>query len=273
MTLLDHDLNRLHRTSGDDIAGSESIISVRDVTRTFGHGEKTVGALAGIDLDVRRGEMVALLGTSGCGKSTLLAILAGLDRPTSGTAVVSGRIGLMFQEAALFPWLTVRGNIETALRLRGVTRRDRRARAEELIAAVHLDGFGERRPHELSGGMRQRAALARALAQDVDVLLMDEPFAALDASTRVLLHTELERQWEQRGLTIVFVTHDVREAVRLGDRVVLIGSRPGRVIAEFSVELERPRRVDDISVNLLADQIASQMQFTQQLATQRDADR
>ena len=259
MTLLDHDLNHPH--SVDSIAPSDIIISARNVTRAFGHGDDAVVALAGIDLDVRRGEMVALLGSSGCGKSTLLAILAGLDRPTSGTAVVSGRIGLMFQEAALFPWLTVRGNIETALRLRGVARHDRRARAEELIAAVHLDGAGERRPHELSGGMRQRAALARALAQDVDVLLMDEPFAALDASTRALLHTELERQWEQRGLTIVFVTHDVREAVRLGDRVVLLGSRPGRVTAEFSVDIERSQRVDDVSVNLLADQIGSRMQF------------
>ena len=224
MTLLDRDLNDVHGTALDGSKNSEFIISTRGVTRTFGQGDRAVVALGGIDLDVRRGEMVALLGTSGCGKSTLLAILAGLDRPSSGTALVSGRIGLMFQEAALFPWLTVRGNIETALRLRGVARRERRARASELIAAVHLDGFSERRPHELSGGMRQRAAIARALAQDVDVLLMDEPFAALDALTRELLHSELERQWIDRGLTIVFVTHDVREAVRLGDRIVLLGS-------------------------------------------------
>ena len=234
-------------------------ITVTGVSRVFGRGESRVVALDGVDLLVRHGEIVSLLGASGCGKSTLLGILAGLDQPTSGTATVRGRTGLMFQESALFPWLTVRGNVETALRLRGMARRDRRGAAEELLASVHLHGFGDRRPHELSGGMRQRAALARALAQDADVLLMDEPFAALDAITREVLHAELERQWSERGLSIVFVTHDVREAVRLGDRVVLLSSRPGRVAAEFAVPLERPRQMADRAVNELAAEITARL--------------
>jgi NitT/TauT family transport system ATP-binding protein len=237
------------------------IISVAGVTRAFGHGDARVVALDGVDLQVKRGEIVSLLGASGCGKSTLLGILAGLDGASSGTATVEGRVGLMFQESALFPWLTVRGNIETALRLRGVPRRQRRAEAERLLDSVHLHGFGERRPHELSGGMRQRGALARALAQDADVLLMDEPFAALDAITREVLHAELERHWTERGLTIVFVTHDVREAVRLGDRVVLMSSRPGRVKAEFDVTLARPRRFDDPAVVELASRITAELQL------------
>jgi NitT/TauT family transport system ATP-binding protein len=144
----------------------------------------------------------------------------------------------------LFPWLTVAGNIELALRLRGVGKAERRARAQELLVTVHLDGFGQKRPHELSGGMRHRVALARAFAQDADVLLMDEPFGALDAMTRDILHAELERLWVDRGLTIVFVTHNVREAARLADRVIALSSRPGRVIETFDVDIERPRRIE-----------------------------
>jgi NitT/TauT family transport system ATP-binding protein len=165
----------------------------------------------------------------------------------------------MFQDSALFPWLTVRGNVETALRLRGVPRRERAAHAAALLESVHLGGFGERRPHELSGGMRQRAALARALAQGAEVLLMDEPFGALDAITREILHGEVERQWSEHHLTIVFVTHDVREAVRLGDRVVLLSSRPGRVVAEFRVELPRPRSLESAAVNDLAVEITAEL--------------
>ena len=151
----------------------------------------------------------------------------------------------MFQEAALFPWLTVARQHRARAALDGVPKARRRQRAEELLELVHLEGFGNKRPHELSGGMRQRVALARALAQDADVLLMDEPFGALDAMTRDLLHDELERIWRERGLTVLFVTHNVREAVRLGDRVVLLSSRPGRVAEEFHVASDRPRRMDD----------------------------
>jgi NitT/TauT family transport system ATP-binding protein len=215
-------------------------------------------ALDDVDLTVGVGEFVCLVGASGCGKSTLLNLIAGLDRPTSGTVTVpGGRPTLLFQEAALLPWLTAAGNVELALRLRGVAKRERRARAEALLELVHLGGMGERRPHELSGGMRQRVALARALAQEPDVLLMDEPFGALDAMTRDLLHDELERIWSETGKTIVFVTHNVREAARLGDRIVLLTSRPGRVAAEFPVDIARPRRIEAPDVSALAGDVTA----------------
>jgi NitT/TauT family transport system ATP-binding protein len=166
---------------------------------------------------------------------------------------------MLFQESALFPWQTARKNIELALKLRGVGRTDRRSRAGELIDLVHLKGFGDKRPHELSGGMRQRVALARALAQDADVLLMDEPFGALDAITRDLLHDELERVWQETGVTIVFVTHNVREAVRLGDRVLLLSSRPGRIVDEFPVTFERPRRIESPEVAAFSSTIVDRL--------------
>ena len=169
------------------------------------------------------------------------------------------RTGLMFQEAALFPWLTVRGNVEIALKLAGVPRAERRSRAAELLDMVHLGDFAKRRPHELSGGMRQRVALARALAQDADVLLMDEPFGALDAMTRDRLHDELEALWSTTGKTVIFVTHNVREAVRLGDCVVLLASRPGRVAAVYDVTIPRPRRIDSPEVATLAATITDQL--------------
>ena len=215
-------------------------------------------ALDDVHLEVRRGELLALVGASGCGKSTLLNLVAGLDRPTSGQVTVpGGRPTLLFQEAALLPWLTAAGNVELALRLRGVGRAERRERAAELLDLVHLGGMGERRPHELSGGMRQRVALARALAQEPDILLMDEPFGALDAMTRDLLHDELERIWSETGVTILFVTHNVREAARLGDRIVLLTSRPGRVAAEFAVDIERPRRIESPAVSRLATEVTA----------------
>lgn len=236
------------------VAPPAPAVVVRDVVKEFGR-RPPVRALDGISLDVAPGEFVCLVGASGCGKSTLLNLVAGLDEPTSGRVAVAGRTAVMFQEAALFPWLTVRGNVELALELDGVGRRERAERARELIELVHLSEFADRRPHELSGGMRQRVALARALARDGDVVLMDEPFGALDAMTRDLLHDELERIWLRRRGAVLFVTHDVREAVRLGDRVVVLSSRPGRVAAEFAVALSRPRRKDDPAVARLAGEI------------------
>jgi NitT/TauT family transport system ATP-binding protein len=165
----------------------------------------------------------------------------------------------MFQDSALFPWLTVRDNVALPMRLAGVGKAERRERAEELLASVHLAGQGKRRPHELSGGMRQRVALARALAQEADVLLMDEPFGALDAMTRDLLHDELERLWQQHGFTVMFVTHNVREAARLGDRIVLLTSRPGRVAETFPVENQRPRRIDSPAVSTLAAEVTDRL--------------
>jgi NitT/TauT family transport system ATP-binding protein len=241
-------------------AKARPVVSVAGVTKIFGSGSQQVVALEGVTLDVDKGEFVCLLGASGCGKSTLLNLIAGLDKPTVGQVDVRAeRTGLMFQEAALFPWLTVRGNVEIALKLAGVSRSERRPRATELLELVHLGDFAKRRPHELSGGMRQRVALARALAQDADVLLMDEPFGALDAMTRDRLHDELETLWTSTGKTIIFVTHNVREAVRLGDCVVLLGSRPGRVAAVYNVTIPRPRRIDSTEVATLAATITDQL--------------
>ena len=242
--------------------GGEMTAAVRltDVSKVFGRGTSAVRALDRITLDVPPGEFTCLIGASGCGKSTLLSLVAGLEQPTSGeVSVSSGRVALMFQEPALFPWLTAAGNVELALRARGLGRTERRQRTTELLDVVRLGGFGGKRPHELSGGMRQRVALARALAQDADVLLMDEPFGALDAMTRDLLHDELDRVCAGRQLTIIFVTHNVREAVRLGDRVVVLSSRPGRVIDEFAVPIEHPRRIDSARVAELAGRITDRL--------------
>jgi len=216
--------------------------------------------LDGIDLEVGRGEFVCLLGASGCGKSTLLSLVAGLDRPTAGTVdVPTGRPALMFQEPALYPWLTAGANVELALRLRGVPRAERRAEAVRLLDLVRLHGAHGKRVHELSGGMRQRVALARALAQEGDLLLMDEPFAALDAITRDVLHEELTRIWAETGRAVLFVTHNVREAVRLGQRVVLLSSRPGRIVREWTVDIPQPRRIEDPDVSALSLEITEHL--------------
>ncbi len=235
-------------------------VRLSDVSKVYGRGPSALLALDQVSLTVAPGEFVCLIGASGCGKSTLLSLVAGLDQPTAGTiSTGGGRVTLMFQEPALFPWLTAARNVELALRARGVPKAQRRQRCAELLDLVDLGGFGGQRPHELSGGMRQRVALARALAQDADVLLMDEPFGALDAMTRDLLHEELERIWAQQGLTILFVTHNVREAVRLGDRVVVLSSRPGRVIEEYPVPRRGPRRIDSPEVARLAATITDRL--------------
>jgi NitT/TauT family transport system ATP-binding protein len=234
-------------------------LQVRDLSKVYGQGPSAVHALDGISLQVQAGELLCLVGASGCGKSTLLNLIAGLDSPSAGAIDRRGRVALMFQEAALFPWLTVRANIALALRFRGVPRKRRAAEADHLLHTVHLEGFGDKRPHELSGGMRQRVAIARAFAQEADILLMDEPFGALDAMTRDLLHAELERLWADRNLSVVFVTHNVREAARLADRVVLLSSRPGRVVCEFNVDIERPRRMDSPEVSGLAAEITDEL--------------
>ena len=241
------------------VDGAAPAVDIDAVTKVFGTRGRSVAALDRVSLSVAPGEFVCLLGASGCGKSTLLNLIAGLDRPTSGTVRVGGRPALMFQESALFPWLTITKNVELPMRLAGVSRAERKERAAELIRTVHLDGFGDKRPHQLSGGMRQRAALARAFAQEADILLMDEPFGALDAMTRDILHDELERIWREQNLTVLFVTHNVREAVRLGDRVVLLSSRPGRVIEDFKIAHDRPRRIDSPEVSGQAGEITDRL--------------
>ena len=235
-------------------------LSIRDVSQTYHDGRSALQALDGVSLDVAEGDLVCLLGASGCGKTTLLNLISGLYHLKSGSIDTGGRrVGLMFQDSALFPWLTVERNVEMAMRFRGVPKTQRTDRIRELLAMVRLEQFAEKRPHELSGGMRQRVALARAFAQEADILLMDEPFGALDAMTRDVLHDEFERIWRETKLTVLFVTHNVREAVRLGDRVVLLSSRPGRVVHEFPVDIPRPRRIDDHSVSDLAGRITDQL--------------
>ena len=234
-------------------------LRVRGVSKVFGHGADATVALRDVDLDVAPGEFVTVVGSSGCGKSTLLTLVAGLETPTTGTVEVDGRVALMFQDATLLPWLTARGNVELALKLRGVAKGQRRDHAEELLEVERLDGWGDKRPHELSGGMRQRVALARCLAQEANVLLMDEPLGALDAMTRDHLHEEIERVATDRGLAVLFVTHNMREAVRLGDRVILMGSHPGRIVHEQVVPLARPRVMDSPEVATRAADLTARL--------------
>ncbi|MGO9164104.1 MAG: ABC transporter ATP-binding protein [Streptosporangiaceae bacterium] len=235
-------------------------VTLSEVTKWYGSGARALLALDKVSLSAADGEFVCLIGASGCGKSTLLSLVAGLDAASSGTVSTAGRrVAMMFQEPGLLPWLTVARNVELALQARGVDRATRRQRAQELLETVRLSGFGGKRPHELSGGMRQRVALARALAQDADVLLMDEPFGALDAMTRDLLHDELDRICAEQPLTVLFVTHNVREAVRLGDRVLLLSSRPGRVIEEYAVPRTGPRRIDSAEVAEMAGMITDRL--------------
>ncbi|POX37293.1 sulfate ABC transporter ATP-binding protein [Streptomyces sp. Ru73] len=230
------------------------------VSKSFGRPGAQQHVLDDITVDVAPGEFVCLLGASGCGKSTLLNLVAGLDEPSAGTIDVPGsRPALMFQEHALFPWLTAGKNIELALKLRGMPRAERRTEAERLLELVRLKGAYGKRVHELSGGMRQRVAMARALAQDSGLLLMDEPFAALDAITRDVLHDELTRIWEETSLSVLFVTHNVREAVRLAERVVLLSSRPGRIARQWEVDIPQPRRIEDAAVAELSVEITEQL--------------
>lgn len=232
-------------------------ISLRDVSLSYRtNSGQSLKALQGINLDVRRGEFLCIVGPSGCGKSTLLHLIAGLSQPTSGSVRVDGKSVhgtgtdriVIFQDLGLFPWLTVRQNVEFGLRMKGGAKAEREATAREYLRLVHLAQFENSYTHQLSGGMRQRVALARALAVQPDVLLMDEPFAALDAQTRDLLHDELERIWQETGCTIIFVTHNVREAVRLGERVVLLTFRPGTTKHEYSIRLARPRHIEQTDV-------------------------
>jgi NitT/TauT family transport system ATP-binding protein len=241
------------------VTEAPAAVTVAGVSKVYGRGSAAVRALDQVSLRTAPGEFTCLIGASGCGKSTLLSLVAGLEKPTAGEISVGGRVALMFQEPALFPWLTAAGNVELAFRARGVGRADRKRRAAELLETVNLGGFGRKLPHELSGGMRQRVALARALAQDADVLLMDEPFGALDAMTRDLLHDELDRVCAGRNLTVLFVTHNVREAVRLGDRVILLSSRPGRVIDEYTLPRAGHRRIDSPEVSEVAARLTDRL--------------
>lgn len=247
---------------------TKTALTLRGVSKSFGNGDDSVVAMSEVDLTLAAGEFLTVVGASGCGKSTMLGIAAGLEEPTTGAVELNGTVALMFQDATLLPWLTARGNIELALRLRGV--RDRGAEVDRLLAVVRLQDWGDKRPHELSGGMRQRVALARCLAQGADIVLMDEPLGALDAMTRDHLHDEIERVVGSEGLSVIFVTHNVREAVRLGDRVVLMANNPGRIVYELDVDLPRPRRMDSAEV---ATRAADLMDHLRGTATEPTASR
>jgi NitT/TauT family transport system ATP-binding protein len=231
-------------------------IEARGVGQVFRTSTQDVVALSDVSIDVRPGRFVVLVGPSGCGKSTLLMMMAGLLQQTSGTITINGapiarpdpdRVGVVFQEPSLFPWLTAEENVEFPLALRGVARAERRARAQDAITLVGLDGFGKRHPHELSGGMKQRVSIARGLVQDPPVLLMDEPFAALDEQTRMTMGDELLRIWAATGKTVVFVTHSLTEAVYLADEVLVMSARPGRIVDHLQIALPRPRTYDMLS--------------------------
>ncbi|CAO3438048.1 ABC transporter ATP-binding protein [Azospirillum argentinense] len=229
-------------------------IDIRNLGKVYGgtSSDNMVVALDGVDLRIRRGEFISLLGPSGCGKSTLLGIVAGFQSASSGTLLQNGRPivkpdpsrTVVFQDYALFGWMTVQQNVEFGLKAKGMAKKERAEIARSLIDMVRLTGFEEKYPHQISGGMKQRAAIARALAPDPDILLMDEPFGALDAQTRVLLQEEIARISSEAGKTVIFVTHGIDEAVFLADRVVVMSPRPGRVREEVTVPLPRPRTAE-----------------------------
>jgi NitT/TauT family transport system ATP-binding protein len=227
-------------------------ISLRDVSKTYPVGRDDFVALGGVSLDIADNEFVTVVGPSGCGKSTLLNILAGLDAPSGGSALVDGvpvrgpgpERGVIFQQYALFPWLTVRQNVEFGPKTAGVPKRERRERAEHFIRLVGLEQFADSLPKTLSGGMKQRCAIARAYAVNPSILLMDEPFGALDALSRVRLQVQLLDTWSQDRRTVMFITHDVDEAVFLANRVIVMAARPGRIHDVIEIDLPYPRDED-----------------------------
>ena len=257
------------------MSGREALIACRRVSKSFYdiREGRRVPALEDVSLDIERGEFVTVIGPSGCGKTTLLNILAGFERPSAGQVMLEGQAidgpgadrGVVFQEYALFPWLTLRQNVEYGPRERGVPAGEARAAIARTLQMVGLAGAENRYPPELSGGMRQRVALARVLVNDPKILLMDEPFAALDAQTRSILQREVARLWAETGKTVLFITHSVEEAVLLGDRVIAMTARPGRLKADVQVALPRPREPTSPAFNdrrraierLLAEEITT----------------
>lgn len=244
-------------------------IEIRGIQKYFSTRRGRVTALDHIDLTIAAGEFLCIIGPSGCGKSTLLRMLAGLDTPSAGEIFVNGQVihgtgpdrVMIFQDAALFPWLNVEANVEFGLRMKGLPASERTVITTQLLNTVHLEKFRHAWIHELSGGMKQRVALARALAVDPLLLLLDEPFGALDAITRDLLHTELQEVWLKTSKTVIFITHNVREAVVLGDRVLVMSAHPGRIVAEHRIELPRPRHIEDAATMEIARRIATDLKI------------
>ena len=242
-------------------------VVVENVSKKFITKTHEINTLHNINVEFHKGEFVCILGPSGCGKSTLLNIIAGLEQATTGKVVCNGnevkeagpdRV-VMFQEAALFPWLKVIDNVEFGMKLAGIPKAERREKAEKYLKMVHLTRFQNCYIHELSGGMRQRVALARALTLDSEVLLMDEPFAALDSQTKSILQVELQQIWLETKKNIIFVTHNVEEAVLLADRVIVMAANPGIIKKEFHIQLARPRQPDNVDLAYLAADIMKEL--------------
>jgi len=255
-------------------------LSLRNVSKNFHTKTGKFNAVQDINLEVHEGEFLCIVGPSGCGKSTVLNIIAGLEKPDGGQALVNGKPILspgtdrvvIFQELALFPWLSVLKNVEFGLRMAGVGRKEREEKALHFLKMVHLTRFSHSSVHELSGGMKQRVALARALAIDPEILLMDEPFAALDAQTRDILHEELQEIWAATRKTIIFVTHNVREAACLGNRVLVFSTHPGRIKREFEIDYARPRHLEDPNLITFAKNILAELKAEVEKVAQEELD-
>ena len=242
-------------------------LTIQGVTKRFVVGDDEVEALAPVDLAIPRGEFVCMIGASGCGKSTLLRIIAGFEEPTTGEVAIDGKPvtgpgsdrGMVFQDYALFPWMTVRQNISFGPRQRHLAREEIEKTTDEFIRMVGLERFADRYPNQLSGGMKQRVAIARVLANNANILLMDEPFGALDALTREQLQNELLQIWRRTGVTTIFVTHSVEEAVLLADRVLVMSAGPGKIDSDFRIDLARPRDVSSPEFNALRRDVARRL--------------
>ena len=240
---------------------------IRDVTKRFPVGDDEIEALARVDVTIDAGQFVCLIGASGCGKSTLLRIIAGFDEPTTGEVLAQGKVitgpgsdrGMVFQDYALFPWMTVRDNIGFGPRQRGLPRAQITNSTDEFLKLVGLERFADRYPSQLSGGMKQRVAIARVLANNASTLLMDEPFGALDALTREQLQRELLQIWSRTGVTVIFVTHSVEEAVLLADRVLVMSAGPGRIANDITIDLPRPRDVSSPEFNAVRRDVARRL--------------
>jgi NitT/TauT family transport system ATP-binding protein len=276
---MESELNNSQSPSSLIASKNGATIRLADIEHRYGARDKTVLALTGVNLEIAQSEFLVLLGPSGCGKTTLLRIVAGLLKPTAGTVEIDGEalwrqdkrndavmaeLGVVFQDANMFPWMMIEDNIALPLKLRGVKREERRQRASDLCKLVGISGFEKRWPRELSGGMRQRAAIARALSCQPRILLMDEPFGALDAMTRDQMNLELQRIWMESGCTIVLVTHSIREAVFLADRVLLLSPRPGKMDTLRQIPISRTR---DIYVQATPEFQMHELELRQRLDT------
>jgi NitT/TauT family transport system ATP-binding protein len=244
------------------VASASGAVSVSGVNHSYNVLGGVTKALEDIDVEIAPGRFVVIVGPSGCGKSSLLMMMTGLLKPTAGTIICSGRpmvspdpdvVGVVFQEASLYPWLTAQDNVEFPLSLRGVPKAERAKRAREKLALVGLTGFEARYPHELSGGMKQRVSIARGLVQNPPILMLDEPFAALDEQTRITMGDELLRIWAETGKTVVFVTHSLSEAAYLADEIIVMSARPGKIIDRIEVTLPRPRTYEMMSTTQFAE--------------------